>query len=127
VFLDVGGYDALLPNGKTAPRWRAAAPNIPMAVQEIMRDHNGKRFSVQVDLGTVVDWRGQLNRGLPLEVIFEEYAGWICLSYLARIGKEREPGRIQIKTDHATPNVRVLQLAIVMTGRHEGELAPQRP
>src|SRR5438132_1741205 len=126
MLFDVGGDDALLPNSQTAPSWLPAAPNIALHAQELVRDHDGERFTIALGLAAILDCYGQLDRGLPQHVIFEEQAGAQRRSRRARTGVDRHLGGIEIKADDPTANAGTLPFAIFMAGRNEGELAPQR-
>jgi hypothetical protein len=74
VFFDVGGDDPLLPNSKTAPSWRPAAPNVTMDAQELMRDHDAKSFTVALIFGAILDSCAQLDGRFPQHVVFEQQA-----------------------------------------------------
>src|SRR5258708_11910147 len=126
MLFDVGGDDALLPNSQAAPRWRPAAPKIALHVHELVRDHDGERFAIALGFAAILDCYGQLDRGLPQYVIFEEQAGAQRRSRRARTGVERHLGGIEIEADEAAANAGTLPLAIFMAGRNEGELGPQR-
>ena len=58
VLFDVGGDDALLPNSQAAPRRRLAAAKIALHAQELMRDHDGERFTIALGFAAVLDCYG---------------------------------------------------------------------
>src|SRR5262245_24328706 len=122
VRFDVGGGGALLPNRKAAPR-RQPPVNPSMVAQELMRDHDPKRLTIAVGRRAILDGWGELARWLPQRVVFDPQPRRERTR--ARIGLDRHLGRIKIEADDPAANAGVLPLAIVMPGRHEGELAPE--
>jgi hypothetical protein len=46
MLFDVGGEHTPLPNSKGAPRPRPAAPKIVLHAHELLRDHDGERFTI---------------------------------------------------------------------------------
>jgi hypothetical protein len=46
MLFDVGGEHTPLPNSKGAPRRRPAAPKIALHAHELVRDHDGERFTI---------------------------------------------------------------------------------
>jgi 5-methylphenazine-1-carboxylate 1-monooxygenase len=65
VLFDVGRSDALLPSGKAAPRQPRPEPGTSACAQELVRNHDRKRFTIALVLGTILDGQGQLDRRIP--------------------------------------------------------------
>src|SRR5258708_15996718 len=106
MLFDVGGDDALLPNSQAAPRWRPAAPKIALHAQELVRDHDGERFAIALGFAAILDCYGQLDRGLPQYVIFEEQAGAQPPSPRAPTGGDRPFRAVENETDAAAAETR---------------------
>src|SRR6516164_7865205 len=123
VFFDIRGHDPLLPGGETAARRRFDAAHAGAAAHELMRQHDAECLVVMPILTAALDQVAQFDRGFPQRLVFEEQAWWQGRVRCACPWIDGHFGGIEIEIHDAAAGAGLLPLSILMTRRHEGELA----
>src|SRR5260370_10336996 len=130
MFLGVAAHGPLLPGGEAAARRWLDAAHASAAAHELMRQHDAERLAVMPIFTAVLDQPAQFDRGFPQRLVFEEQAWRQRRVRRACPWIDGHLGGIEVEIHNATTRAGLMPLAILMTRRHEGELAvdiSQRP